>query len=208
MLFHPTIKEVYDDADPRGAPPSRLSGHILQDSSLPDFPLSYDVPSGSDSPRPSTSSIVENIPHPSDGLFPFRINPLPETNPALPQSYNHSLQHIGPASHFSMAAERVLATAIPRRQREYADFHSTLKTQHQPVNLVTGSSPRTSFVGGMIMNAVGGSNGPIGYIHNVHSPISNGTRTVLHLFNVHECQDIQESSADPVVTLTMGLAVK
>ncbi|KAJ7809905.1 hypothetical protein B0H14DRAFT_2607715 [Mycena olivaceomarginata] len=76
-------------------------------------------------------------------LFSRRSNlmgcPLPETNPALPQSYNHSLRHIGPASRFLDGRRACAGYSNP------------------------SSSPRTSFVGGMITNAVGGSNGPIRY---------------------------------------------
>jgi hypothetical protein len=42
MPLRPTIEEIYDEADPRGAPPLRLSGHILQESSVPDLPPSSD----------------------------------------------------------------------------------------------------------------------------------------------------------------------
>ncbi|KAJ7821402.1 hypothetical protein B0H14DRAFT_2599284 [Mycena olivaceomarginata] len=42
MPLRPSIKEIYDEADPRGAPPLRLSGHILQESSTPDLPPSSD----------------------------------------------------------------------------------------------------------------------------------------------------------------------
>jgi hypothetical protein len=36
MLFHPSVKELDEVDEPRGAPPLQFSSHILQDSDKPD----------------------------------------------------------------------------------------------------------------------------------------------------------------------------
>ncbi|KAJ7793331.1 hypothetical protein B0H14DRAFT_3498195 [Mycena olivaceomarginata] len=41
MSFRPSVEEINEDPDPRGAPPLLFSNHILQDSDDPDLPLTF-----------------------------------------------------------------------------------------------------------------------------------------------------------------------
>jgi hypothetical protein len=72
MPLHPSIKEIYDEADPHGAPPLRFSGHILQESSTPDLPPSSDFGLSTGFYCTTTAAV--------DACYPAAVCPRPMTH--------------------------------------------------------------------------------------------------------------------------------
>ncbi|KAJ7325760.1 hypothetical protein DFH08DRAFT_1027683 [Mycena albidolilacea] len=232
MSFRPSIEEIYDEADPRGAPPLCLSDHILQETFAPDLPPPPPPQSilspCTGSPRAATAPVSENTPHPTYAPYPTPIPALPAPR-FCPPSYPHSfvpnpLRHN--ALSFLVTTMGIISTPTPLLPPPLSArgvnaitrkwIHLLVPMIPQPVSKVSGihnllpsrvrTSRRvlTSLAGGMDDSPAEASSSHTAYSHAADNSMSNATHTRRPPFNVHEFQRIQGTPVDPATRYLPG----